>query len=119
MVLPTQCRVLRVHKKPLSSWKAWYEVYDSKNHVVYLSWGWPGNIVESIRLTRTESLKDYLQATEGAWFYEEPSEEQVERFVERFMIPVRHVCDPEFECTDPECVLCHGDTARFLVNQDE
>lgn len=121
---PTQYRVLRFHPKPFSMWKGYYEEYDADAHVIHISWGWPGNIRDSVSLKPEESVTDYLRATEGTWFYEEPTEEEIQERKEQFyrdmVLPMKHVCDPKFECTDPNCLICDDELAkRLLVNSDE
>jgi predicted small secreted protein len=121
---PTQYRVLRFHPKPFSIWKGYYEEYDADAHAIHISWAWPGNVSDTVYLHPEESVKDYLRATEGSWFYEEPTDEDIqerqEQFYRHWITPMKHVCDPDFECTDPDCLLCDDEFAqKVLVNHKD
>lgn len=116
MSTPARFTVLRRHEKPLSNYKVTYEVYDPDEHVVYLCYLSPRHPWDAIPLDPSETVADYLRTTSETWVYEEPTEEEVEAFVERFVTPMRHVCEDDFECEDDDCLLCDDETERFLAD---
>jgi len=107
MTSPARFKVLRRHETHLSLTKVTYEVYDPQEHIVYLCYLSPRHPFDDIPLNPDESVADYLRTTSDTWVYEEPTEEQVNEFAERFWQPVRHICDPEFDCTVKDCDFCN------------